>query len=328
MSRQSRRQPRGTDAVEFPTNRLLDLIGKDRLKAVGAAVLAALAALFGLSQAPKPAPAPQGSQVPRVCVDVTINLPPGTAGLAAMRNQTWKPGQVLRVRFLEGGPRQKSLAFKYISAWSKVCNIKFRAVESGDAEIRVTFQPGLGSWSYIGTGSAAVPGGSATMNLGWLEEDSDESEFYVATHEAGHALGFVHGQNAPNSPIPWDVAKVYRYFSGPPNFWDRQTIYNNVIMRYSGTEALAGPWDRDSIMQYPVDQALTVGDFEVGWNTEISEGDAAFARHLYPFPGDPKPGDPSPVAPGRDHPFPRGLAPANCPAPAAFVVPRDRLGTL
>ncbi len=244
----------------------------------------------------------------RMCRDVSPPSVPGTQRLISPRGSTWPSGTTLRVRFLEGSERTRRLSFAAISEWSKVCNVRFARVESGPAEIRVSYRPGWGSWSYIGIGSRYVAADQPTMNLGWLGDGSDPSEFYVATHEAGHALGFAHEQSSPNARIPWDVAKVYAYFRGAPNYWDPQTIYSNVLARYRGAEVIAGPYDRDSIMQYPVDDALTVGRFAIGWNTRISAGDSQMARALYPFPGD------------------RGTTPASPDSSRSTAVPACRRG--
>jgi hypothetical protein len=40
--------------------------------------------------------------------------------------------------------------------------------------------------------------------------------------------------------------------------------------------------DPKSIMQYPVSNELTTGDFEIGWNTELSEMDKNFIAEMYP----------------------------------------------
>jgi serralysin len=35
-------------------------------------------------------------------------------------------------------------------------------------------------------------------------------------------------------------------------------------------------------MQYPVPRQLTIGDFEIGWNNDLSSGDKTFAARMYP----------------------------------------------
>jgi hypothetical protein len=40
--------------------------------------------------------------------------------------------------------------------------------------------------------------------------------------------------------------------------------------------------DPASIMQYPVDKALTDGQFEIGWNNDLSTQDKAFIARMYP----------------------------------------------
>ena len=36
-------------------------------------------------------------------------------------------------------------------------------------------------------------------------------------------------------------------------------------------------------MLYPVDNRLTIGDFEIGWNTELSDVDKQYIGTIYPF---------------------------------------------
>lgn len=230
------------------------------------------------------------------------------ARLISPKGKLWKPGTVLRVRFLEGSAEQRRFAFQEISRWSKVCNIRFKRVESGPAEIRVTFDPHDGAWSAIGRDCLDVPDDAPTMNLGFADQPG------AVTHEAGHAIGFAHEQASPFARIRWDKARVYAYFSGPPNRWDPQEIYWNVLARYGAAEVLAGPWDRDSIMQYPVDPILTTDGKGIGWNTRISIGDAMQARAWYPFTGD-RQRSPSPSVP-------------SCSAPSMWIVPTEQRARL
>ena len=273
---------------------------RHKLLALSAGLLFVPLPHLGMLVAPR-CPAPPEIDV-RICVEREALPPGGVAHLGSLNGSLWPPGKMLRVKFLEGGPLARRYTLAAMKAWERHANVRFVASADDDAEVRVRFRAGQGSWAYIGRGALQVPLNQHTMNLGWLNERSDPSEFYVATHEAGHVLGFVHGQNLPNAAIPWDEAKVYAFFAGPPNYWDRATILSNVLHKFAPSEVQAGPFDRDSIMQYPVDAKLTTNGFSIGWNRVISPGDSAFARRAYPFPSDAGSG-------------------VKCPDPRSFLVP-------
>jgi Astacin (Peptidase family M12A) len=53
--------------------------------------------------------------------------------------------------------------------------------------LRITFQDGIGSFSYVGTDNLRFRSGQ-TMNFGW--DLTTRYGFTTALHEIGHALGF------------------------------------------------------------------------------------------------------------------------------------------
>jgi hypothetical protein len=100
-------------------------------------------------------------------------------------------------------------------------------------------------------------------------------------HEFGHALGCIHEQASPAAAIPWDEPKVYEFYRRWQG-WSDETIRHNVLRRYSADQVRFTHHDPDSIMQYPVPAALTGGRLEIGWNTDLSEGDKSFIARMYP----------------------------------------------
>jgi hypothetical protein len=238
--------------------------------------------LFEASQraiAENPANAPA---IPRGSVPPGMDGPPPIA-LAALTGKLWKPGRVLRCRFLDGEATVKARVEPYAHEWEQYANIKFVFGEDPDAEIRISFKQ-AGSWSYLGTDALTIPKNQATMNFGWLKPSTAEDEYArVVLHEFGHALGCIHEHQNPSTDIPWDKDAVYKYYQGPPNNWNKATVDVNLFTRYSADITQFSEFDRESIMLYPVPEEFTIGDFAVGWNKGLSKQDREFIGSLYPF---------------------------------------------
>lgn len=41
--------------------------------------------------------------------------------------------------------------------------------------------------------------------------------------------------------------------------------------------------DKASIMMYPIPNSITIGDYEVGWNNDLSQRDKKFISKIYPM---------------------------------------------
>ena len=218
-----------------------------------------------------------------------VEAPPAIAGielpmsLALVTSKLWKPGMTLRVRFLDGDPVVQQRLQPFAHVWSRYANLKFAFVDDPDAEIRISFK-NRGSWSYIGTDALGIPKNQPTMNFGWLTRDTDDREYSrVVTHEFGHAIACIHEHQNPASSIPWNKPVVYRYYAGPPNYWTKEQTDVNLFQTYARDQTQFSEFDPKSIMLYPIPKEFTIGGFEVGWNTELSETDKQFVATIYPF---------------------------------------------
>ena len=60
-------------------------------------------------------------------------------------------------------------------------NLSFVLSDDVSSEIRVTFDPNDGAWSYLGTDCRRIPLNQATMNLGFQDGGT-------SGHEFGHVL--------------------------------------------------------------------------------------------------------------------------------------------
>ena len=197
-------------------------------------------------------------------------------------NKIWQPRQVLRISFLDGSPDVHQRIEEHAREWLNYANLKFKFGYMLDSsEIRITFK-GYGYSSLVGT-DANFRKGAATMTLGGFDSDTDEIEMRrVVLHEFGHAIGCIHEHSSPNANIPWDVEKVYSYYQ-QYHGWSRAMVDHNVLKRYSPDETLGRDFDSKSIMQYPVSKELTIGGFEIPWNTTLSEQDKQLIGLIYPF---------------------------------------------
>jgi hypothetical protein len=215
------------------------------------------------------------------------NAPRGAAALppeelAVLTGKLWQNGRTLRVAFLDGHDELRARIAPVAHVWSEHANIAFDFGNHAEPDIRISFQQ-EGSWSYLGTDALALAEEEATMNFGWLHPDSSGDELRrVVLHEFGHALACIHEHQNPEGGIPWDVDKVYAHYGGPPNHWPKAQVHRNLLQKYDRESTQSSAFDPDSIMLYPIPAELTVGGFEVGWNTCLSAGDTEMIARMYP----------------------------------------------
>src|ERR1043165_1432380 len=101
-------------------------------------------------------------------------------------------GAMLKCHFLDGSPKMRKKTQTVAHQWEQYCDIKFKFVTSGSAEIRISFFADNGSWSAVGRDAlnrSYFPVHQPTMNYGWLRDTTDADEYSrVVLHEFGHAL--------------------------------------------------------------------------------------------------------------------------------------------
>lgn len=206
--------------------------------------------------------------------------------LALQKDKFWANGKKLNVKFLGGTEYLHNKVIKYAKQWEKYAHIEFNFIESGNAEIRIAFNPG-GSWSYVGTEALNIVDQSLpTMNFGWFDESTSESEFSRTTiHEFGHSLGCIHEHQSPDANIDWNKPVVYDYYARnqrPP--WDKAKVDANVFAKFTIGQITNSKFDDKSIMLYPIPKEFTNNGFSVGMNNVISSKDAEFIAICYPKP--------------------------------------------
>lgn len=194
----------------------------------------------------------------------------------------WKSGSAIRIYFMDGTPTQKEKVKSIAAEWTRYANLSFDYVADKQlSQIRIKFND-EGSWSYVGTDCIAIQKDQPTMALGWVSENKETTngEKGIILREFGFALGLHNEHQNSNATIRWDEAKVYKFYSGPPYYWDRASIYTQILQKYKGVSLK--PFDTNSIMMLPVPKGLTLDGFQTGEKYELSEIDKLFIGKLYP----------------------------------------------
>jgi hypothetical protein len=240
-----------------------------------------------------------------------LDLPPGltTDRLEAIvqAHNKWVNGTVLHYHFFDRGTDGSQVHFSdgttrfvtwvgaedqqqavrdAFAAWKATgMGLEFREVDDrSEAEIRIGFQQGDGSWSYVGRDVLAQGVDARTMNFGWdLTTPHGGS---TALHEIGHTLGMPHEHQNPFAGIVWDEEAVYGYLGGPPNNWDRGTTFHNVLRKLDPAEVEGSDWDPDSIMHYAFPDGLITApaQYRNGIHPPgtLSDLDREFVARWYP----------------------------------------------
>jgi serralysin len=204
---------------------------------------------------------------------------------ALLKEASWGPNPDITIAFLEGSAslrdRVKEAANLWISDGGAKVNLIFQN-DAATADIRIAFAQGRGSWSYLGTQCKTIATHKPTMNYGWLNDGSSDSEVSsVVLHEFGHALGLIHEHQNPKQGINWDRDAVIADLSGPPNNWDPATIEHNMFRKYDMNAVIATSTDKDSIMMYQIPEHWTLDDFSTDFNPTLSARDKQLIREIY-----------------------------------------------
>ena len=238
------------------------------------------------------------------------DISPMRSALIQLFSKKWVNGTVLRYYFFDeesdgefvrlsngqrewrtyrGPEEQRDVVRRGFQVWKDVgIGLDFQEVDDrGEAEIRIGFMRGDGSWSYIGRDiiDLGLSVNERTMNFGW-DLTRREEEVDTAIHEIGHTLGFPHEHQNPIAGIEWDEEAVYRALGRPPNNWSRQRTFYNILRKIDPDTVQGSSWDPDSIMHYPFPAGLILRPEEFRGGIEPAEGlsdrDREWALSFYP----------------------------------------------
>ena len=225
---------------------------------------------------PHSSPSPKATPSKQISKPLCRNLPRPVPQLppAVMADQRraraiistrskWANGTVLHYSFFGGGshfsvPKLQADAVRDAFAkWKAVgIGLDFQEINQlSEAEVRIGYSTADGSSaSAVGREILHVPLNEPTTVYGW-----DLTSQYgrgTALHELGHVLGMEHEHQNPFAGIKWHEQAVYDSLAQPPNSWDHDTTYHNILEKLSQQQVQGSSWDPDSIMEYEFDPGL------------------------------------------------------------------------
>lgn len=258
----------------------------------------------------------QGYSQEFTCVEKQKQVIPDNAyGLAGLKDTFWKNGQTIYIKFINGSDSQKNTVKNIANTWMKYANVKFSYVNSNhQANVRISFT-GKGNWSYLGARQLSSSN-TATMNISSVTQR-------IILHEFGHMLGLIHEHKHPNAGIPWNKPQIYKDYKNWYG-WSEATIKNNLFAVYSHDRLQKGVYDKYSIMHYSIPNKHTIGNFEVSYNTKISNLDKEFIGKIYPFQNKPNILPHSIAANWYDLPFSTIDAALNYPGGKCYLFYEDK----
>jgi Astacin (Peptidase family M12A) len=217
------------------------------------------------------------------CIDVVkpVKIEKGFFGGVYDATTKWTNGTTIKVKFIGGSEFVRNKIEYYSKQWENYANINFLFVQDGSADIIISFEPGIGSFSHVGMDSRIVASqGKRSMNFGWFSDKSEEIDFKATIqHEFGHALGLLHEHENPYGNIKWNLPVIYNYYA--QQGWSVEKVNQNVVHKYSVNQTNK-KYDPVSIMHYPIPAAHTTDGYSVGINSELSADDIKLIGEMYP----------------------------------------------
>lgn len=224
---------------------------------------------------------------PKICIDrilprdmmrlqATRRLGGRTRAIAPI-GKTWMNGSTLRVRFIGGTAQQRGVVREQAAWWSDAANLRFAFDDAPNAEIRISFHPDDGAWSYVGTDCRNIPFDQPTMNLGFMDGGT-------TAHEFGHAIGLAHEHQNPAGGIRWNEEVVIRECAKSPNFWDEATTRHNILRKYAADQIKGTAFDPQSIMLYFFPAEWTLNGIGTSANEVLSNLDRQFIAGAKMYP--------------------------------------------
>jgi hypothetical protein len=198
----------------------------------------------------------------------------------------WDNGKTIYIKFLSGSPELQDKIQSIAKQWEQYANLHFVFVTFGAAQIRIKLDDKGGCNSSVGTQALNVAIDEKTINFDTTWFTNNATQMYrTVIHEFGHAIGLLHEHFSPVSGIDWNKDYVYDYCKRTQG-WDKETVDFNLFQQYKLTYTNGTSYDRKSIMHYPILPGFAKNGYVVDWNNQLSDGDIALIKALYPMNGE------------------------------------------
>lgn len=209
------------------------------------------------------------------------------------KTKTWTPGQVIKIKFLDGNSSQQNFVKKKAEKWLVYANLKFTWVTSSQtADIKISFKSGTKGrdQSALGTDSKLYAQNVASMNLPSVATDiyPDTEDVFdwpairVVLHEFGHALGLKHEHQHPKRNFTFKFPDVYNYYT--ERGMTKQEVDEQIVNVFSSSNYVADSYDYESIMiyQFPPSIIITSGRYAPAYTYKLSYKDKFNIMNMYP----------------------------------------------
>ena len=156
-----------------------------------------------------------------------------------------------------------------------------------DSDVRIGFTPQLGAWSTVGTDARYVKKDKPTMNLGWIDDESnyDAPEYkntgIVVLHEFGHMLGMIHEHSREDTVIEWDKEAVYKSLGKSPNNWSKNDIDEQIFQAVKKETFNGSDYDKKSMMHYFFPNEFFKNKPDLPKVVDLSEKDKEWLVKIY-----------------------------------------------
>ena len=197
------------------------------------------------------------------------------------KNREWKPGQVIKVYFLNGTEIERGAVEHYAREWEKYGNFKFEFHQERKTQkehtVLIKFEaqrPGVAGWSSLGRGTESIEHNSMSFAVGTRHEGT-------ILHEFGHTLGFGHEQDSPGGAADWIPEAAYKYFREHYK-WDRKKVDEEIFNKVSDASVDWTAFDHESTMAYGLPGELFKSGRPLGSGSFLSVGDKQAIAKMYP----------------------------------------------